>query len=245
MPAMSPTMTEGGIAAWKKQEGEAFAAGDVLLEIETDKATIDVEAQDDGVLAKIIVSTPQLADQADVQKADGSKGIPVGSTIAIVAEEGDDLAGADKLASEGDDAPPVVPHEDDAPAPKKEEAKKEEPKEEKKKEDKPAAKGDPQMSQGTAVKAPQGADKPTFFATPVARKIALEKGIPLGQVKGTGPDGLIQKVSHPAGTATCCYHTSLACVALTPVRRRGLQGCRCARCCRPRCCWRCPRCRRV
>lgn len=53
---MSPTMTEGGIASWKKQEGEAFAAGDVLLEIETDKATIDVEAQDDGVLAKIVVS---------------------------------------------------------------------------------------------------------------------------------------------------------------------------------------------
>lgn len=56
MPAMSPTMTEGGIASWKKKEGEAFSAGDVLLEIETDKATIDVEAQDDGVLAKIVVS---------------------------------------------------------------------------------------------------------------------------------------------------------------------------------------------
>lgn len=56
MPAMSPTMTEGGIASWKKKEGDAFAAGDVLVEIETDKATIDVEAQDDGVLAKIIVS---------------------------------------------------------------------------------------------------------------------------------------------------------------------------------------------
>lgn len=53
---MSPTMTEGGIASWKKQEGDTFAAGDVLLEIETDKATIDVEAQDDGVVGKIIVS---------------------------------------------------------------------------------------------------------------------------------------------------------------------------------------------
>lgn len=56
---MSPTMTEGGIAAWKVKEGDAFAAGDVLLEIETDKATIDVEAQDDGVLAKIIVSASE------------------------------------------------------------------------------------------------------------------------------------------------------------------------------------------
>lgn len=52
---MSPTMTEGGIASWKFKPGEAFSAGDVLLEIETDKATIDVEAQDDGVMGKILV----------------------------------------------------------------------------------------------------------------------------------------------------------------------------------------------
>lgn len=56
MPAMSPTMTEGGIASWKLKEGDSFTTGDVLVEIETDKATIDVEAQDDGILAKIIVS---------------------------------------------------------------------------------------------------------------------------------------------------------------------------------------------
>ena len=58
MPAMSPTMTEGGIASWKLKEGDTFTTGDVLVEIETDKATIDVEAQDDGVLAKIMVSGP-------------------------------------------------------------------------------------------------------------------------------------------------------------------------------------------
>lgn len=79
MPAMSPTMTEGGIASWKKNEGESFAAGDVLLEVETDKATIDVEAQEDGVMGKIIV-------QAGAQK------IPVGQVIAVLAEEGDDLS---------------------------------------------------------------------------------------------------------------------------------------------------------
>ncbi|KAJ3550843.1 hypothetical protein NM688_g4988 [Phlebia brevispora] len=55
MPAMSPTMTEGGIASWKVKEGQKFSGGDVLLEIETDKATIDVEAQDDGVMGKILV----------------------------------------------------------------------------------------------------------------------------------------------------------------------------------------------
>lgn len=79
MPAMSPTMTEGGIAQWKKKEGEAFSAGDVLLEIETDKATIDVEAQDDGVVGKILVG-------------DGAKGVPVGKLIALLAEEGDDIS---------------------------------------------------------------------------------------------------------------------------------------------------------
>ncbi|GHJ84126.1 hypothetical protein NliqN6_0528 [Naganishia liquefaciens] len=91
MPAMSPTMTEGGIANWKKSEGDAFAAGDVLLEIETDKATIDVEAQDDGVMGKILARA-------------GENKVPVGQVIAILAEEGDDLAAIEvpsDLAPEG------------------------------------------------------------------------------------------------------------------------------------------------
>ncbi|KAH9890603.1 hypothetical protein C8Q73DRAFT_667455 [Cubamyces lactineus] len=87
MPAMSPTMTEGGIASWKKKEGESFMAGDVLLEIETDKATIDVEAQDDGVLGKIIAP-------------DGTKNVPVGKTIALLAEEGDDISNLEVPAEE-------------------------------------------------------------------------------------------------------------------------------------------------
>lgn len=79
MPALSPTMTEGNIASWRVKEGSSFSAGDVLLEIETDKATMDVEAQDDGVLFKIM-------------QPDGSKGVKVGSRIAVTAEEGDDLS---------------------------------------------------------------------------------------------------------------------------------------------------------
>jgi len=91
MPAMSPTMTEGNIASWKIQEGlhinrsghngagQSFRSGDILLEIETDKAQMDVEAQDDGVLAKIVVPS-------------GSKNVKVGKTIAILAEDGDDLS---------------------------------------------------------------------------------------------------------------------------------------------------------
>lgn len=90
---MSPTMTSGGIATWKVKEGQAFSAGDVLLEIETDKATMDVEAQDDGVLAKIVVQ-------------DGTKDVNVGKIIAMLAEEGDDISNVE------------VPKEDSNPSEK-------------------------------------------------------------------------------------------------------------------------------
>ncbi|KAJ1990533.1 hypothetical protein H4R33_001676 [Dimargaris cristalligena] len=76
---MSPTMTEGGITRWAVKEGDAFAAGDILLEVETDKAQIEVEAQDDGIMAKILVPA-------------GEKNIAVNSPIAVLAEEGDDLS---------------------------------------------------------------------------------------------------------------------------------------------------------
>lgn len=85
-------MTEGGLATWKVSEGSAFSAGDVLLEIETDKATMDVEAQDDGVLAKILVQA-------------GEKGVQVGKTIAILAEEGDDLSKAESEVKPDEEKP--------------------------------------------------------------------------------------------------------------------------------------------
>lgn len=79
MPAMSPTMTEGNIASWKVKEGDSFSTGDVLLEIETDKASMDVEAQEDGIMAKIFAQ-------------DGAKSVQVGTRIAVIAEAGDDLS---------------------------------------------------------------------------------------------------------------------------------------------------------
>ncbi|AAS54813.2 AGR323Cp [Eremothecium gossypii ATCC 10895] len=79
MPAMSPTMEKGGIVSWKFKVGEPFQAGDVILEVETDKAQIDVEAQDDGKLAAIV-------------KGDGSKDVDVGETVAFLAEVEDDLS---------------------------------------------------------------------------------------------------------------------------------------------------------
>ncbi|RMZ81515.1 hypothetical protein DV738_g2180, partial [Chaetothyriales sp. CBS 135597] len=91
MPAMSPTMTEGNITAWKVKEGDSFSTGDILLEIETDKASMDVEAQDDGVVAKIF-------------SPDGSKSVKVGTRIAVLAEPGDDLA---TLEISADEPPPA------------------------------------------------------------------------------------------------------------------------------------------
>ncbi|KAK1236128.1 hypothetical protein PQX77_000633 [Marasmius sp. AFHP31] len=167
MPAMSPTMTEGGIAAWKKKEGETFTAGDVLLEIETDKATIDVEAQDDGVMAKIIVP-------------DGTKGVKIGQPIAIVGEEGDDISGAADMASK---------------ASSESSSESSKPKEEKSEDSKPKSEPEAPKSESTP-KNPEDSkpDLPIgdrIFASPIAKKIALERGIPLSKVKGTGPQGRI------------------------------------------------------
>ncbi|PNP57909.1 hypothetical protein THARTR1_02067 [Trichoderma harzianum] len=87
MPALSPTMTEGNIASWKVKEGDSFSAGDVLLEIETDKATMDVEAQDDGIMMKIV-------------SQDGSKSVQVGTRIAVLADAGDDISALELPADE-------------------------------------------------------------------------------------------------------------------------------------------------
>ncbi|RYO98347.1 hypothetical protein DL763_002289 [Monosporascus cannonballus] len=102
MPALSPTMTQGNIAKWKVREGESFAAGDVLLEIETDKASMDVEAQDDGVLVKIT-------------QGDGAQNIRVGSRIGVVAEPGDDIA---SLEIPADEQQPAKKEDESASAPK-------------------------------------------------------------------------------------------------------------------------------
>src|SRR6185295_7912633 len=89
MPALSPTMEKGNLAKWLKKEGDKVKAGDVIAEIETDKATMEYESIDDGVLAKIVV-------------AEGTQDVPVNSLIAVLAEEGEDVkaaaAGASKVA---------------------------------------------------------------------------------------------------------------------------------------------------
>ncbi|KAI1267336.1 mitochondrial pyruvate dehydrogenase protein x component-like protein [Xylariaceae sp. FL1019] len=104
MPALSPTMTEGNIASWKVKEGDSFSAGDVLLEIETDKASMDVEAQDDGILMKIM-------------QTDGAKGVQVGTRIGVLAESGDDIS---SLEIPADEHPAKKEAKQEAPAEKEE-----------------------------------------------------------------------------------------------------------------------------
>src|SRR5262245_5209232 len=101
MPALSPTMEKGNLAKWLKQEGDTVKSGDVIAEIETDKATMEVEAVDEGVLAKILVP-------------EGTQDIPVNQPIAVIAAEGEDVKAAAAAAPKAAASPPAEP----APPPK-------------------------------------------------------------------------------------------------------------------------------
>src|SRR5205823_7651196 len=102
MPALSPTMTEGKIARWVKSEGEAVRAGDVLAEIETDKATMEVEAVDEGVLAKIVIP-------------EGTEHVAVNTPIALIAENGEDLGTISTKAKPAPQAKPQQQREEPTP----------------------------------------------------------------------------------------------------------------------------------
>ena len=114
MPALSPTMTEGNLAKWHVKEGDHVAAGDILAEIETDKATMEIEAVEEGVLGRILV-------------ADGTEGVAVNAPIALMLEEGEDAAALDAApaapsppptaAAPAADAPTPAPQAAPAPAP--------------------------------------------------------------------------------------------------------------------------------
>jgi hypothetical protein len=142
-----------------------------------------------------IIADQDLADLLQpVQVQDGSKAVPVGTTIAITGEEGDDLSGADALAAEGDAA---------AATPKSEEKPKDTSDSKSSGVTPSLATPADQTKYGAGggteeMKSPikeHGEDRPTFFASPLARKLALERGVPLKDVKGTGPEGRIVKVS--------------------------------------------------
>ncbi|OWM72110.1 hypothetical protein CDL15_Pgr017993 [Punica granatum] len=163
MPSLSPTMTEGNIARWLKKEGEKVTPGEVLCEVETDKATVEMECMEEGYLAKII-------------KGDGSKEIKVGEVIAITVEEEEDIEKFKDYTPSASDAKPVATPE---PAPPKPEVAQEPP-------SAPA----PESKVSEPGSAPAG-DR--IFASPLARKLAEDNNVKISSIKGTGPDGLIVK----------------------------------------------------
>ncbi len=164
MPALSPTMTEGKLARWLKKEGDAVEAGDLLAEIETDKATMEIEAVDEGILAKILVP-------------DDSEGVPVNQIIAVMLEDGEDPAGVDAVVAAQPPlkpvaAPPPKPAAVEPGAPGGPEAAAAEPR--------PA----PVASQASTER---------VFASPLARRLADQSRVELASIAGSGPRGRIVK----------------------------------------------------
>ena len=190
MPALSPTMEKGNLAKWLKKEGEAVKTGDVIAEIETDKATMEYEAVDDGVLAKIVVP-------------EGTNDVPVNQLIAVLAQEGEDPKAAAEAAGKGaapqkaaSAAPPSPP-----PSPTRGEGAARQaaaPTTPPQTRPLPPAPPSPLPSgERSAPQAPgegartdgHGANR--IFSSPLARRLAKEAGIDIGRISGSGPHGRV------------------------------------------------------
>ncbi|OAN65628.1 pyruvate dehydrogenase complex dihydrolipoamide acetyltransferase [Sphingomonas sp. TDK1] len=156
MPALSPTMEEGTLAKWLVKEGDTVKSGDLLAEIETDKATMEFEAVDEGVIGKILV-------------AEGTDNVKVGTVIAVIAGEGEDVSSATAAPAPSPTPAPAPAPAASAPAPTPTPA--------------PAPAAQPAVAAGSRVK-----------ASPLARRIAADKGVDLAAVTGSGPNGRIVKV---------------------------------------------------
>ena len=159
MPALSPTMEEGTLAKWLVKEGDSVKSGDIIAEIETDKATMEFEAVDDGVIGKIVIPA-------------GTEGVKVNAPIAVLLADGETAADA-------------------APAPAKAAAP-----------TATAASAPAQAAASPAPAAPKAADGTRVFASPLARRIAADKGIDLSTIQGSGPHGRIVKADVAGATAS-------------------------------------------
>ncbi|MGB2294799.1 MAG: pyruvate dehydrogenase complex dihydrolipoamide acetyltransferase [Candidatus Puniceispirillum sp.] len=189
MPALSPTMEVGTLSKWMVAVGDDVRSGDVIAEIETDKATMEVEAVDDGKMAQIAV-------------ADGTENVPVGTVIALLAEDGEDVAAVSSTPPKPVASKPAAPKEDaagkDTSAAESEEVVADD-----------ATKQEPAVdtSKTAPVSSRPSADAKRIFASPLARRIAADKGIDLGSLTGSGPHGRILRrdvegVSVPASVAS-------------------------------------------
>lgn len=176
MPKMSDTMEEGVLVAWLANEGDKVAAGDVIAQVETDKATMDLEVYDDGVLLKRVVE-------------EGAS-VPIGGLIAVLGKEGEDPS--EILAQYGVDGagPPAAKEEPSEEEPSEEEPSKEAAEQDR---DTKAAQPAPGGDGATAPAAPAPDDGGRIKASPLARRLAAERGIDLATLRGTGPEGRIVK----------------------------------------------------
>ena len=161
MPALSPTMEKGNLARWLKKEGDKVKSGDVIAEIETDKATMEYEAVDDGTLAKIVVP-------------EGTQDVAVNSVIAVLANEGEDVKAA---ADETKSAPQAAAKPASAPTPRPAE--------------KPAPTVAPSAPKGSLAPAQPSKGGSRIFSSPLARRLAKEGNIDLNRVQGSGPHGRV------------------------------------------------------
>jgi pyruvate dehydrogenase E2 component (dihydrolipoyllysine-residue acetyltransferase) len=182
MPALSPTMEKGNLAKWLKKEGDKISSGDVIAEIETDKATMEVEAVDEGTLAKIVVP-------------EGAQDVPVNSVIAVLASEGEDVKAAAASAAKAPPAKPAAtpPKAISTPAPSPQPSP-------------TRGEGVPPRSPQTPSTSPpvgevaarsaagegEKRSRPNrIFSSPLARRLAKEAGIDLNRVQGSGPHGRV------------------------------------------------------
>mgnify|MGYP001049266101 CR=1 FL=1 len=168
MPALSPTMEEGTLAKWLVKEGDSVKSGDIIAEIETDKATMEFEAVDEGVIGKILVT-------------EGSEGVKVNAPIAVLLLDGETAGDMTSAAPKAEAAPAPV-----AAA--------------------PAA----VAASAPAPAAPKAADGARLFATPLARRIAAEKGLDLAAITGSGPHGRIVKADVTGATASAAPQAAAA-----------------------------------
>lgn len=187
MPALSPTMTEGALAKWNVKEGDTVASGDIIAEIETDKATMELEAVEEGTIGKILV-------------AEGTSGVAVNTPIAILLEEGEDATAMSAAPAQAKpqggampDAPAAYKSQTEAPLPPEKTG---------------TVPTQRDVSAGVAgfamgfggfdfLDGPKG----RVFASPLARRIAAEAKLDLNRVKGSGPKGRIVKADVEAAKA--------------------------------------------
>lgn len=182
MPALSPTMEKGNLAKWFKKEGDKVKPGDVIAEIETDKATMEYEAVDEGTLAKIVVP-------------EGTQDVPVKALIAVLAEEGEDVtAAAGAAAKDVPAAKPAPPKPATTPTPATGVSARPAPAAPPAAKVAEAPRERPQAPQAPALQRAQGegvARTNRVFSSPLARRLAKEAGIDLARIQGSGPHGRI------------------------------------------------------